>query len=95
MGRPHDADSRTSSKERYVSDNNYRLRTAIVFLCRYIVYAFPYPVFTSLVLLRQDAYGLPLIYIFVPDSFLYLFLSRMVLKLPAAGNASIMNFVLI
>lgn len=95
MGCPYNADSRISSEERYIGDNNYRLGTAIVFLCWCIVYTFPYPVFTSLVLFGQGVYGLPLIYIFVPDGFLYLFLSRMVLKLPTAGNTSITYFVLV
>jgi hypothetical protein len=67
----------------------------VMFLCRYILYAISDPIFAFTILYSQLTDCLPLIHIFIPDRVLYLFLSRMVLKLPTAGNTSIAYFVLI
>jgi hypothetical protein len=66
MGCSHDTDARTSAKEGYVCDNNDRLRDEMTILYRGIAYAFPYPVFASVVLLAELLDGLPLIYILFP-----------------------------
>jgi len=89
MGCSYDTDTRTSAEEGYICDHNNRLRDEMTILYRGIAYAFPYPVFASVVLLTQLLDGLSLIYILFPENLFYAFLLRMVLKLPLTSHTPI------
>lgn len=89
MSCSYDTDARTSAEEGYVCNNNDWLRGGMIILYWGIAYAFPYPVFASVVLLAQLLDGLSLIYILFPENLFYAFFLRMVLKLPMTGHTPI------
>jgi hypothetical protein len=89
MGCSHDTDTRTSAEEGYICDHNDRLRDKMTILYRGIAYAFPYPVFASVVLLTQLPDGLSLIYILFPENLLLCVPSENGLKLSMTGHTPI------
>jgi hypothetical protein len=89
VGCPYDTQTGVSAEERYIRDNNNRLRSGVTMNYRSMSDPIPYPILASTKLFSHPLNGLPPIYILLPDNLFKPFLPRMVLKLPMAGHAPI------